>query len=269
MPEPVEFPQETPVAYGRTAEIYAWGDHQVLKLYHEWFPLEHIQFEQSLAQAVYESGLPVPAPGEIVQIDERHGLIFERVAGIAMWDLLARKPWLLFTAADRMAELHTEMHSTDIQVDLPSQRQRLEHKISMADALPTSLRDRVLAALERLPHDKRLCHGDFHPGNIMVHNGKEVIIDWIDASLGNPHSDVARTTIIAIGAVENDQVPGFFAKMGIRLFHRRYLRRYFSLLPGDVSEYRRWLPIVAAARMSEGMPELEEWLYAQVERGLT
>ena len=27
-----------------------------------------------------------------------------------------------------------------------------------------------------------------------------------------------------------------------------------------VNEYRRWLPIVAAARLSENIPELEQWL---------
>jgi hypothetical protein len=43
---------------------------------------------------------------------------------------------------------------------------------------------------------------------------------------------------------------------------------YFSLRPGGESEYSRWLPIVAAARLSENIPELEKWLVAQAENGL-
>jgi len=37
--------------------------------------------------------------------------------------------------------------------------------------------------------------------------------------------------------------------------------------PGDAGEYRRWLPVVAAARLSEGIPELEKWLVKQVQQG--
>jgi Ser/Thr protein kinase RdoA (MazF antagonist) len=51
-----------PLAVGRTAELFAWEDGRVLKLFHNWFDLEHIRFEQQMAQAVHASGLPVPEP---------------------------------------------------------------------------------------------------------------------------------------------------------------------------------------------------------------
>jgi hypothetical protein len=38
--------------------------------------------------------------------------------------------------------------------------------------------------------------------------------------------------------------------------------------PGGAGEHRRWLPVVAAARLSENIPELERWLLAQVRKGL-
>jgi hypothetical protein len=52
----------------------------------------------------------------------------------------------------------------------------------------------------------------------------------------------------------------------VRLFHGAYLRRYFTLRPGGREEYGRWLPIVAAARLSENIPEIEQWLLAQADR---
>jgi hypothetical protein len=42
------------------------------------------------------------------------------------------------------------------------------------------------------------------------------------------------------------------------------VKRYFELRPGGEAEYRAWWPIVAAGRMSEGVPGLEEWLRRQV-----
>ena len=50
---------DPPIAYGRTAEIYAWQNGQVLKLFYDWFKLEAIQYEQRIVQTVHASGLPV------------------------------------------------------------------------------------------------------------------------------------------------------------------------------------------------------------------
>lgn len=44
-----------------------------------------------------------------------------------------------------------------------------------------------------------------------------------------------------------------------------YIRHYFLLRPGGEMEYRHWLPVVAAARISENIPEVEQWLLKQVE----
>ena len=123
----------------------------------------------------------------------------------------------------------------------------------------------MLAAIRTLPTGDRLCHGDFHPGNVLLAEQGEVIIDWIDATCGNPLADVARSTMIALGSVASDQIPNPFIKALVRLFHAIYIRHYFRLRPGGEREYRRWLPIVAAARLSEQIPELEAWLVAQAQ----
>jgi hypothetical protein len=41
------------------------------------------------------------------------------------------------------------------------------------------------------------------------------------------------------------------------------LKYYFHLRPGGEEEYRRWLQIVAGARLNENIRELEEWLLKQ------
>jgi hypothetical protein len=65
---------------------------------------------------------------------------------------------------------------------------------------------------------------------------------------------------IALGTAASSQTPYRTMKTFVRLFHVAYLRRYFQLHPGGEAEYRRWLPVVAAARPSENIPELERWL---------
>ena len=168
---------DQPIAYGRTAEIYAWDNGQVVKLFYDWLGLEAIQYERRIAQAVGASGLPVPAVGDIIRINERNGLIYQQVTGVSMLAIISRKPWHIFGYARRMAELHVAMHERTVEVDIPSQRQKLSHKIGQAAALPADLRAKALAALETMPGGNRLCHGDFHPDNILLTEQGEMIID--------------------------------------------------------------------------------------------
>ena len=121
-------------------------------------------------------------------------------------------------------------------------------------------------ALETMPTGDRICHGDLHPGNVLLTTRGESVIDWVDATRGNPLVDVARTTIIFLGAAQSAEIPRPLMKILVALFHATYIRHYFKLCPGGEDEYRRWFPIVAAARLSEGIPELEAWLLTQVRK---
>lgn len=272
-----------PIAYGRTAEIYAWHPAEVLKLFYDWFGLENIEKEARIARAVHASGLPAPAVGDIICMNNRYGLIYERVNGVSMMEMGKHKPWNAFHYGRRMAELHVELHATPIQADLPSQRHELKKNIQQAEALSAYLRSKILAALESLPDGDRLCHGDFHPGNILMTAQGEIIIDWIHATRGNPLADLARTTNLAVGLTQTSQMLRPFLSFGTtktsqiknllfqilgRISYPAYLNYYFKLCPGGEAEYHRWLPIVAAARLSDNIPELEKMLLVQVKRNL-
>lgn len=55
-------------------------------------------------------------------------------------------------------------------------------------------------------------------------------------------------------------------------YHEAYLDRYLHLARAettiDEDEYRAWLPIMAAARLREGIEEFHDWLLSQVRAGL-
>jgi aminoglycoside phosphotransferase (APT) family kinase protein len=50
----------------------------------------------------------------------------------------------------------------------------------------------ILASLGELPNGNVICHGDFHPKNVLITTEGPVIIDWADATLGHPLADVDR-----------------------------------------------------------------------------
>jgi Ser/Thr protein kinase RdoA (MazF antagonist) len=265
-------PLGQPLARGRTANVYAWETGYVLKLFHDGVDRASVESEAHIARAVHASGLPVPAVGDIIRINGHAGLIYERVEGPSMLDLLQRKPWRIFAYARRLAHLQVQTHTAQVQADLPIQREKLESKIRWAAALPAHAQTVALAALASMPEGAQLCHGDLHPANILMTAQGDVIIDWMDASRGNPLADVARTTIIILGEAQSHQLPHPLMRMLARVFHQAYLRAYVRLRSQERSdamlweEYSYWLPIVASARLSENIPELEEWLIAQALR---
>ena len=269
-----------PVSSGRTAEIYHWDQEHVLKLFYDWVALESIENEARIASTIDKSGLPVPEVGEMVHVNNRHALIYQRVYGDSMYKAAQRQPWNVIRYLRRSAELHAEIHSHSISAGLPSQRQILERQIRQAVGLPRQLRAKALAALNAMPDGDQLCHGDFWGGNILMSPRGEMIIDWNRASCGNPLADLARTTNAAMAFLRTNQIRRAFLSYGksrfsqaknsllrtiVRITYPIYLRNYFQLRPGGEEEYRRWLPIIAAARLVDEIPELDSMLIEQVE----
>jgi len=251
---------ESPIAIGFTAEIYAWKGGQVLKLFKQGISQAAAEYEANLAGAVHAAGLPVPAVGEVIELDGRFGLEYERVEGTSMLDMIFSRPWHYRRLAYQLADLQVEMHQLSVP-GLPSQYDTLERKIRNAKPLPEKVRQTALDALGTLPKESKLCHGDFHPGNILLTQHGAVIIDWIDASSGSPLLDVARSTLLFGGG----PLPPGATRKGLvwlirRLFYREYLDRYCRLHPLDKKELSHWLSVAAAARLSENIPGDEQRL---------
>jgi len=253
-----------PIAIGGTAEVYDWEPGWVLKLFFDRFDPGIANFEHRIAAAISTAGISIPTVREIIRVNGREGLLYEYCDGHSMDADLKEHFFRGPGYAYKMAELQAEIHAKPLNAEIPSTHSRLYQKIQDAKPLPANLRDAALNALERMPDGDRLCHGDFHPGNILLSNPKPVIIDWIDSSIGSPRADVARTSIMLRGsaAVESSWV----LRHGIEILHTLYLRRYFQLRPGGFDEYRRWLPIVAAGRLTEGIPGQDSWLLAYARR---
>lgn len=254
------------LAHGRTADLHAFNGGTVVKLFHQWIDRSSVEYEARAAHAARVAGLPTPAAKGLITRDGRSGLIYERVKAPSMLALLQQKPWRLFDFAARLARLHARIHRANVEADLFSVHQKLEHKIQSASALSEVVRSAALKALATMPAGRCFCHGDFHPGNVLLPAGGEAIIDWADAAIGNPLADVARSSLIMQAAV----VSGFIASPLVRrmagLFPRLYLRFYWQQRPGGRAELQAWLPIIAAARLSEGIPEEEAWLLAYARR---
>ncbi len=133
------------------------------------------------------------------------------------------------------------------------------YSFCFSNPIPSRLDDHLIRHIRQ--HDGSVA--DAHPGtDLHADGGRHAHAHQ------RPLADATRTTVIALGAAGSSQVPNAALKFFVRQFHAVYLRRYFQLRPGGETEYRRWLPVVAAARLSENIPELERWLVEQAQKGL-
>ena len=257
----------SPLAEGLTAEVYAWDETRIVKLFRAGRSQDQAEYEARIARAVHRAGLPVPAVGDLVGVDGRHGLLYERVDGLSMIDSIGQQPATLHEAARLWAELHADMHAGSSVPELPSQRAELARSIRAAHALSPDLQRTALRVLDTMPDGDRLCHGDFWPGNILMSSRGPIIIDWICATRGNPVADVARSSVLLLGALASPLISRAQEAM-IQCAHATYLERYFELRPEAQQQYEAWKPIVAAARLSEAVPGVQQWLMATVSAGL-
>jgi uncharacterized protein (TIGR02172 family) len=256
---PISLPK--PIAVGRTAEVYAWEDGSVLKLYREGFPLDWVDYEARIGRAVCQAGVPAPEVRDIVGVEGRRGILYERVDGPDMLKAMNRSPLKLFVYARSLAQLHLQMHRSAAP-SLPFQRGMIERAIHSAPDLPDDLRARALAALEALPDSDRLCHNDFHPGNVIVTRRGPIVIDWMTASQGHPAADLARTRLmLTVGDPTGTGIGRLLIIAGRGLFVREYLRAYRAAEPELARLSDAFLPVQAAARLNEQIgPEREKLL---------
>jgi Ser/Thr protein kinase RdoA (MazF antagonist) len=250
------------LAEGRTAEIFAWGEGQVLKLYRQGWSPRSVKYEYQQALASQQTGYRVPAVGELVEVDGRHGITYQRIEGRTMLQEMMKKPWKIRRFSRQLAQLHAEMH-THTAAGLTPVNQRLAEKIQHAPHFGHSTKIAILKRLSVLPQEDKLLHGDFHPDNIMLTADGPIIIDWIDAALGHPLADVARTLVIATVAVP----PGnLILKMFVKAFLGPYLPTYFKFSPYAPADLEAWMLPVAAARLEENIPHEIEALTKMVYR---
>ena len=254
------------LASGRTAEIFAWGDDRILKLFLAWCSAAMVERELQAARATVGVGLAVPKVAGIVEVDGRRGIVYERIDGPSMLKTLTARPWTIIRLARLLAELHAVLHTRRIP-DLPSQRERLQRRIRNVKALSPATKEATLKALAGLPDDSAVCHGDFHPDNILMSPRGPIVIDWMDATRGSPLADVARTSLLLqVGAPPGMSMPVRLLINSMRsLFHQTYLRRYIQLRSVSHEQIAAWRASIAAARLDEGIQEEESRLVAIVE----
>ena len=245
------------IARGNTSEVFSWSSTTVLKVLRSDMPPAWAPHEAEITRLVHEAGFPVPAVEEVVTVDGRPGIVFERVEGSSMWEHMRDAPNDLERLTRALVDLQCELHSSSAPAGLPDLRTRLVGNVRLAVALSDEDREAAAHLVGSLPGGTALCHGDMHPRNILMSKRGMVLIDWFDASAGNPVADIARSSLLIrpqqTAELDMHHLQGASVEMLAKL-HSEYMSEVLSRRPIDEHDLLAWEAAVAAARLAEPVP---------------
>jgi Ser/Thr protein kinase RdoA (MazF antagonist) len=233
------------LAAGNVAEVFEWGD-RVLKLYRSKVAKPPAFREAANHAAVEALGLPVPAVWSVQQIDSRWGIVFDRVSGASFAERMRENSSAVSHYLEILARLQARIH-THPALQFASLTGRLATNITRTKLLDDQRKAILLGRLGQMPEGDRLCHGDFHPINVLGEPTQPMVIDWPDACRGEPAADVCRSYLLLKLHAEEIADP--------------YLGAYCRIADAVRETILDWLPYVAAARLVEDVPGELDRLY--------
>jgi aminoglycoside phosphotransferase (APT) family kinase protein len=241
------------VAVGRTSKVFAYGSDSVVKVPNPDVPPDWARSEAQFTEAARTCGVSAPEVRDVVDIDGRPAIVFERVQGQSMWQQMLAAPAEVNALTTELATIQRNIHQAGLPPGLPDLVERLCHKIGEVRSLRADEKAEACALARSLPKGAALLHGDLHPGNVLMSPAGPVVIDWFDATIGHPIADVVRSSILIRPNIDGvalphlpDATPTFLEEV-----RRSYTGRFADLLAETAGTLVQWEAVVAVSRIAE------------------
>ncbi|MGN0806916.1 MAG: phosphotransferase family protein [Candidatus Coproplasma sp.] len=195
---------------------------------------------------VEETDLHMPKIKAIEVIDGKWSIIMDYIEGTTLAELMEANP----EKEDEYLDLFVDLQRTVLSKKVPMLnrlKEKMQTRISLAKLDATTRYD-LHTRLDSLPKHYNLCHGDFQPSNVIIaKDGTPYIVDWAHATQGNASADVATTYLMFYLNDKQDLA-------------EKYLRTYCRKSDTAIQYVQKWIPIVAASRLTKAKEEEDEFL---------
>lgn len=233
-------------------KIYRDGD-KLVKVFDKNFSKANILNEALNHARVEETDLNVPKIRSIEVVDGNWAIVLDYIEGRTLQDLMDEHP----EKEDEYLEMFVDLQLTVLSKKVPMLNkltEKMQGKISAASLdLDATTRYDLHTRLDSMPKHTHLCHGDFNPTNIIITNdGTPYIIDWAHATQGNSSADVARSYLL-------------FYLAGKKELGDKYLKLFCKKSDTAIQYVQRWIPIVAASRLSKCNEGEEKFLHGWID----
>lgn len=252
---------------GGQSRIYDFGDDRVLRVPKREMDYDSIAYEFEVYKFL-EGKIPVPRAHEIADYDDVPCLVMEKLNGVDLFSVLGKRPLAILSIPGILARLHGALFSVHASDRFNTNHQKAKHCIGNATILDDGLKEKLFAVLERLPSGTNLCHGDFHPGNIIECGQRRYVIDWSSATIGSPLFDIAHTYLLLMNTPRLDNVSDRTFRVQRKItgyIGKRYLKSVCGQNNIVIDSLFPYLLVKAGERCFYGMGSEKEWLRSFIE----
>lgn len=206
--------------------------------------MEAIEREFKNASLIREMDFAKPKAYEIIFHGQQTGIVYDKVDGESLLDWVI-KTENIYDCAVYMANLHKKIIKNKVG-DVPNYKDFLKDNIEKVQ--DSKEMKKALSILDNLPEGDRLCHGDFHPGNIFIYKGKTSVIDFMNICRGPLLYDIARTIFL----IQYTPIPeGIKHKERLLQFKKRLADLYLAEMSVERKMIEDYLSVLFIARMGE------------------
>lgn len=258
----------TKIAEGGCSEVFEWENDKVIKLAKANTSSGAVRREYRNNWIVWNLGLPVAKTFELLEVENRLGIIMERVYGETLLERFLKQALsnrgyeVNENEIQQTARIFSEIHDKTNIDQLPLQKDVLKLSINRVEYLTSAEKETVISNLEAFSSKQLLCHGDLNPNNMIIQDdGKIVVIDWMNASIGNSEADIAEYIIMIRYAILPPQLPTRFSVFfdSIReTIIGIFMDEYTKLTGITYDEVQPWIVPVAARKLSDDAISEEE-----------
>lgn len=233
------------IAVRTSKTVYRDGD-RVIKVFDTDYSKADVLNEALNQARVEETGLNIPSILEVTKLDGKWAIVSEYIKGKTLQQLMNEHPEKKDEYLEMFVDIQMKMHEKTAPL-LNKLRDKMSRKISESDFDATT-RYELHIRLEAMPRNKKLCHGDFNPSNIIItDDGTAYILDWSHATQGNASADAARTYLL-------------FWLAGDMNGAETYLDLFCKKSDTAKQYVQKWLPIVSASQSVKGKQSEREFL---------
>ena len=131
-----------------------------------------------MTRAAFAAGAPAPEVFGEITIEGRFAMVMSRFDGPTLLQLTRTGAVTPEQAGAILASLAMSVHKTPPPRDVLPLRDLIDALRLSSTTIPKHIASGVVALIERLPPGGGLCHGDLHPGNVIMTAEGPRLVDW-------------------------------------------------------------------------------------------
>jgi Ser/Thr protein kinase RdoA (MazF antagonist) len=258
------------IGEGASADVHAWAPGQVVKLFRSGASRRLHWHEAQMTHAIFAAGAPAPEVFGVVILEGRLGIVLSRFDGPTLLQLTRTGAMTRGQAGAILAALCRAVHKTSPPPGVLSLRGWADAWLRSASGqLPKHMAPGILALVERLQPGDELCHGDLHPGNVIMTAEGPRLVDWSGTVRAPAAYDLGISHILltelAPEVVDDPERPRA-VNSAVQSEYARQAGLSPAALAAAIESY---LPIVRVLVLLGGaMPALRQRLLQRVEAAL-